>query len=243
MSDQLTHTPALSLRWIYLAWVGIAFTSLAIGVVSGIVKGPPEPVVAGWGISNFSIFAIALYSIGTALSVGLLFFLLKKPGVGVARIGLGGRFTPKALVFSLAGLVLAFILFPLIESLLRPLGVPMFWRTDAQTALRVTTTLDLVLTFAFAVLLGPPAEEIIFRGYVFHAVREKTGKLGPAYLWSAVIFASAHVFVGPGTVLYIFLWSFIPAFLLVKTGNLYGAFSMHMLNNFVTYIVFPLWIL
>jgi membrane protease YdiL (CAAX protease family) len=161
MSDQPTNDTQLGLRWIYLAWVGIAFTSVVIGMISGIVQGPPEPVVAKWGISNFSIFAIALYSLGSAISVVLLYVLLKRRGLSFTRIGLVGKFTPKAAAFSIAGLV----------------------------------------------------------------------------------FASAHIFVGPGTILIIFLWSFIPAYLFLKCGNLYPAFCFHILNNCVAYVVFPLWIL
>lgn len=243
MSDQLTNDTKLGLRWIYLAWVGIAFTSLVIGMISGIVQGPPEPVVGKWGISNFSIFAIALYSLGSAISVVLLYFLLKRRGLNFTRVGLVGNFTPKAAAFSVAGLAVAFTLYPVIESILDPFGIPMFWRSGATSALRLSTTLDLVLTLGFAVFVGPVAEEIVFRGYIFTALREKTTKLVSAYIWSAVVFASAHIFVGPGTILFIFFWSFIPAYLFLKSGNLYPSFCFHILNNFVTYVVFPLWIL
>jgi membrane protease YdiL (CAAX protease family) len=243
MSDQLTNDTKLGLKWIYLAWVGIALTSLVIGMISGIVQGPPEPVVAQWGISNFSVFAIALYSLGSAISVALLYVLLRRRGLNLTRIGLVGKFTPKAAAFSIAGLVVAFALYPVIESILEPFGIPMFWRSGATSALRLSTTLDLLLTLGFAVFVGPVAEEIVFRGYVLTALRERMTRPSSAYMWSAVVFASAHIFVGPGTILFIFFWSFIPAYLFLKCGNLYPAFCFHILNNFVTYVVFPLWIL
>ena len=36
MSDRLTSDAKLDLKWIYLAWVGVAFASLVIGMISGI---------------------------------------------------------------------------------------------------------------------------------------------------------------------------------------------------------------
>lgn len=241
MNDNIESSQRLKLKWIYLAWVGMAFSSLVIGIIAGIFQGRPELVVAKLGISNFSIFAIALYSFGSGVAVIILFFLLKRQGLDSTIVGFRGKLTYPGIPFSLVGLIIAFILYPLIEAALALFGVPMFWRGGAASALHLSTTLDIVLILTFAVIVGPIAEEIIFRGYILNAFSFSSKRLISAYLWSALIFASAHLFVGPGTIVFIFFWSFIPSFLFLKFGNLYPGIYMHVLNNFITYLVFPLW--
>ena len=243
MKNEHTPNSKLNLRWLYLPWIGMAFSSLVIGVVSAAFQRSPQSVVHQLGISSFSVFAIALYSIGSAIAVMVLAMLLKKNGLDFAVVGFAGKLSSKGIVFALASLLVAFTLYPVIESILKPIGIPMFWRGNASSALRVGTTTDLALILVFAVLVGPVAEEIIFRGYLVTAFRERMTNLLSVYVLSGLVFASAHVFVGPGTIIFIFFWSFIPAFLFLKFGNLYWPFCFHILNNFVTYVVFPLWLL
>ncbi len=243
MNNTTESSQALKLKWIYLAWVGMAFTSLIIGIIAAIVQGPPEPIVAKWGISNFSIFAIALYSLGTVIAVVILYFLLKRQGLNLAAIGFRGTLNFQGIAFSFLGLIAAFILYPAIEAALSPLGIPMFWRGGASSALHLSTVPDILLISICAVVIGPIAEEIVFRGYILNAFVQRSKTIIAAYIWSALIFASAHLFVGPGTIVFIFFWSFIPSFLFLKFGNLYPGSCMHILNNLLTYIVFPLWLL
>lgn len=221
----------------------MAFCSAVITVVSSLVHGPPELAVQAWGVVSFNTFAIALYSLGTALAVLVLTLLLRRRGLGFSSAGFVGSLTLKGSGFALAGLAVAFTLYPTIEALLKPLGVGMFWGSTATSYLRSSTGIDLALTLSLAILIGPIAEEVVFRGYLLTAFVQRKMNLVVAYLLSALIFTSAHVFVGPGTMVFIFFWSFIPAFLLLRFGNLYPGILFHILNNFVTYIVFPMWIL
>jgi len=163
--------------------------------------------------------------------------------MGISSIGLSGSLTFKGVFYALIGLGVAFTLYPAIEAILQPIGIKMLWRGDASSVLRLKSAVDILLILFNAVLLGPIAEEIIFRGYVFTAFKQARQNILSAYILSAIVFASAHIAVGPGTIIFIFFWSFIPAFLYLKFGNLYPAILFHILNNFVTYIVFPLWIL
>ena len=243
MDSEIASSGKLKFKWLYLAWIGVVFSSVVIGIISAIVQGPPEPVVSKWGISNFSIFAIALYSLGSVVAVVVLYYLLKGQGLNLTAIGFTGKLSLNGTLFVVLGLIVAFILYPAIESILKPIGIPMFWRGGASSALHLRTTVDIILILIFAVLVGPVAEETIFRGYVLNTFLLRSNNILSAYIWSALVFASAHVFVGPGTIIFIFFWSFIPAFLLLKFGNLYWPFCFHILNNFVTYVVFPLWLL
>jgi len=83
-------------------------------------------------------------------------------------------------------------------------------------------------------------EEIIFRGYVLTVFLQKGCKTFIALLLSAFVFASIHYAFGPGLMLYILFWTFIPSLLYLKFKSLYPAMLMHSLNNLLVYIILPL---
>ena len=138
MNTEATTEQKLSLRWIYLAWVGVIFSSVVIGIISVIAQGPPEPIAAQLGINNFSIFAIALYSLGTVISVVVLLLLIRSKRMGMSSIGFSGSLTFQGVFYALIGLVAAFILYPSIEAILQPIGIKMLWRGAASSVLRLT---------------------------------------------------------------------------------------------------------
>ena len=241
MVDGLSRKTSLSLRWIYLAWIGLVFSSLVIGIIAGAVKNDPEATVLKWGIvKDFSVFALSLYCLGTLLAVIILFFLLKEKGLNFDSVGVKGKLSLRSCGFALIGLVIAFTLYPAIEALLKPLGVSMFWKAGKVVPLDLTSAPDVVLTLIFAVILGPIVEEIIFRGYVLTAILQRRERKLGAIVLSALVFTSVHAYLGPGVMFFIFFWTFIPAFLYLKFDSLYPAILFHVLNNFVTYIIFPL---
>ncbi len=61
-----------------------------------------------------------------------------------------------------------------------------------------------------------------------------------AAVLSALIFASIHLGIGPGMVVYIFLGGLIPAYLFIRFRSIYPCVLMHFLNNVVAYVVIPL---
>lgn len=240
MENQTIQETRLRLQEIYLAWFGLIFTSLVIGIIAASARGAPEKVVTQWGINDFSIFAISLYCIGTLIAVGVLYLQLKERGQNLKDIGLKEKLSLSALVYALVGVILSFIIYPSIEALLKTFDVSMFWKAEKVTPLRLASGFDVILTLIFAVFIGPIVEEIIFRGYIFTAFLQRMKKPIFAFLLSALIFTSVHLSLGPGIMVFIFFWSFIPAYLYLKFNSLYPAILFHMVNNFIAYIVFPL---
>ncbi|MCJ7459629.1 MAG: CPBP family intramembrane metalloprotease [candidate division Zixibacteria bacterium] len=240
MENQTPQKIKLSLKEICLAWFGLIFSSLVIGIIAASALGPPEPVVLKWGIGDFSIFAISLYCIGSLIAVGVLYLLLKERGLNLKDIGLKGKLSLPSLGYALIAVIVAFILYPSIEALLKTMSVSMFWRPEKVTPLKLISVFDFLLVLLFAVILGPIVEEIIFRGYIFTAFLQRMKKPIFAFFLSALIFTSVHIFLGPGVMVFIFFWSFIPAYLYLKFNSLYPAILFHMVNNFIAYIVFPL---
>ena len=89
------------------------------------------------------------------------------------------------------------------------------------------------------IFLAPIAEELLFRGGVFGAIRQKNRHL--AYVVSVLLFAGIHVLsfalTDPGQI--IFVLQYLPAaFLLAwcyeKTGSIWCSILLHMLNNGVS---------
>ncbi|MDE3074275.1 MAG: CPBP family intramembrane metalloprotease [Chloroflexota bacterium] len=85
-----------------------------------------------------------------------------------------------------------------------------------------------VLTLLAGSVLAPFAEEIFFRGYVFQTFLQRRGA-GWAYLFSAALFAAAHLNVAAAVP--IFVMGLILAFMFHRTGSLLPGIIAHGFNN------------
>lgn len=78
------------------------------------------------------------------------------------------------------------------------------------------------------VVIGPFAEEVVFRGFIFSALRDRLG-LGWALILSGAIFAVFHV--DPKVMLPIFVTGVLLAWLYHKTGSIWPPLVAHSLQN------------
>lgn len=241
MTEENKKDNKLSIKWLYLAWFSSIFTSLIIGIIGASVQGDPEHVIQQMGL-GIEVFALCLYGIGTIITVAILYSLLKKEGLSWDAIGLKGKLSRRAIGYALVCVLIAFLIYPLIEVSLGAAGVDMYWDGRGLYA-PLTSPLTVALVLASAVLIAPVTEEIIFRGYVLTMFLERKHKPLVAVLLSVLIFTSIHIVFGPGMTVYIFFWAFIPAFLYLKFKNLYPGMLFHFLNNLFAYIIFPLWVI
>ena len=113
----------------------------------------------------------------------------------------------------------------------------MFWWGEGRFV--YSSLIDWCLVLVAAVVLAPVIEELFFRGYILTAFLERTNSTLLAVCLSSLVFMSIHALIGPGTMIYIFLWSLIPSYLYLRTGSLYPAILMHALNNVLAYMVIP----
>jgi membrane protease YdiL (CAAX protease family) len=228
----------LELKWIGLAWFGVAFTSVVIATIGAVARGNPVRLVKSWGLSDFSIFTIAVYVVGIALAVAILWRLLRRRGLDATAIGLRGRLTGSGAGLAILAVPVAWALYRAVEAGVGRLGVGMYWVPKA-THLVLRSDLDLALTLVFAVVLGPILEEIVFRGYVMTLLLDRGRGVFLAAALSGLVFTSTHVFIGPGTMVFILFWSFLPALLYWRFKSLYPGILFHVLNNLVAYVVVP----
>lgn len=236
-SDQLQ----LPLSWMVLPWSGFILSQIVIGFIAAVGRGDPTEIVDGWGVfSNFTQFAIVLYVLGSAVGVGALLVLLRIKGLAAGVIGLPLSFSSREVSYALLGAGLASLLYLGVAALLGAFGVPMFWYQSDGPVMGVSAPFDLLMVLGFAVTVGPAVEEVVFRGYVLTALLQRGLLVGRAMTLSALIFTSVHVFYGPGVLVFIFLWAFIPAFLFHRFGNLGSAILFHCLNNLIAFLLVPL---
>ncbi len=231
----------LPLSWLFLPWLGFLLAQLVIGTIAAIGQGDPHQIVLSWGVfPDFAMFAIVLYVGGNCIAVVILHFLLRSRGLRWSSVGLRGSLNWGGVGLAALAVLLASILYLGVEALTGALGIPMYWYEGARSFAQFTTVRDTVLVVAFAVLLGPVVEELIFRGYVLTALLERGLRSRSALLFSALIFTSVHVFYGPGVLAFIFLWAFIPAVLYQRTGRLHSAILFHVVNNFIAFVLVPM---
>ncbi len=94
----------------------------------------------------------------------------------------------------------------------------------------------LLITFALAVIVGPLCEELIFRGWIYTALRQRMGFVA-TLLISSVLFAAAH---WEGTHLYalaVFPLSLMLGYLRERTGSVCATAVFHGLYNFSAWML------
>jgi len=226
----------LTLRYLPFAWSGLAFTTLAFMALGSAVRGDPRPLIESWGLS-IDAFAMALHEVGLFLGLVATLRLLSKKGVRLPDLGMKRGFRTPWAAYAVAGFAAAMLLYPAVEAVTRAVGVGMFWWGEGRFA--YSSVVDWCLVSVTAVVLAPVVEELFFRGYLLTAFLERTGSAPLAVCASSLVFTSIHALIGPGAMVYIFLWSLIPSYLYLRTGSLYPAVLMHALNNVAAYLIIP----
>ena len=227
----------LPLKWMYLPWLSLVFTVVVFTILGITVQGDPNKFLTELGLES-AVVAFGLTIIGSLLTVVLLGRLLHKNGFSWSDVGLKGKLTFSSISFALFGWIIAFFLFYIIQVITEKLGMAMFWKENPDF-IKTDSVINIILILIGPVIIASITEEIIFRGYLLNALLSKF-KLKTAAIIAAMVFASVHLFLGPGFLIYIFLGSFIPIYLYVKFENLYPAMLMHFFNNLVSYLVIPI---
>ena len=97
----------------------------------------------------------------------------------------------------------------------------------------IRTPLDAVLIGITMVLIGPFAEELLFRGIIFNALARRVGTVAGA-VFSGLLFSSLHgdPILLPFLALQATLW----ALAYRRTGNLWVPICAHALNNLASFL-------
>lgn len=219
--------------WLLSSAVGIVLLNIAAGIAAASVAGSAEvgeiPGVAGTVARSGLLVAPYLLALGLAVltarahrwswtdAVGLRAF---EPGRGIA-LALGVAFAGRLLATAWRVLVFLAGFEPPAE-----LDVTRLFPVDA---------VGVAALFAIAVIVGPFVEEVVFRGVLYGALRNR---VGPGWgMWlSGTMFGLVHVDL---------LWLVVPtallgvalAWLMEKTGSLWVSVVAHMAFNLAALVL------
>lgn len=97
------------------------------------------------------------------------------------------------------------------------------------------STVNLVLVLILVTVMAPVAEELLFRGYMYRALRNWRG-VWPAAIISGIVFGGIHVGSSPiGFVVPLAILGVGLALLYHWTGSLYLPVALHALNNSIAF--------
>jgi membrane protease YdiL (CAAX protease family) len=228
---------ALPARYLPLTFGAVFATALTFTALR--LLGIPYDRVAGaLGLRDLPLFRVAVYSVWAAVTALVLTWLLRRQGLTAADLGWRrperSRTLPAVVVATLA----AIALWPPVEALNRTLGIPTYWSPGQTGFVRPMSAWEFVVAGLAGLVLVPPAEETLFRGYALPVLRAKLGPAAGLVAHNA-LFALYHSAVGPGLTVYIFFWSFAPALLFLRLRSVLPGLAMHVLNNAFVDLLLP----
>ena len=113
---------------------------------------------------------------------------------------------------------------------------------NSELELGKRTTISVLVSFFMVVIFAPLVEEMIFRGYLYTAMRSKFKRKNERLVVNAMFFAGAHVFIltfflGVGVPYYIFFLGYLLAKLYDESKSVLPGIMLHSLNNLLVFII------
>jgi membrane protease YdiL (CAAX protease family) len=231
--DSPSFSP-VSLKDAIIVFVSWDFARTGVGIFLGIAYGvrghsPPQAVF----FSHILLYAFILFLIGWAI--------LKKngapdlSGLGFPREGLAAGFLQVLLgigsYLSVVPVMMGGVL--LYQAIFKESTRSSNPAFDIISG--VTDSLGLFMIFSLVGIFGPIFEEILFRGYLYTAVRKYMPAYGAAPL---VGFVFALIHFDPGVLFPLFLLGTLLAVIYERSGSLIPAIITHGIWNSMTFIMF-----
>ncbi|HXY87573.1 MAG TPA: CPBP family intramembrane glutamic endopeptidase [Candidatus Acidoferrales bacterium] len=150
----------------------------------------------------------------------------------ISLLGFTTKNIPKAVLYGVVGYAVTVVV---ITSISYPIeqrvGVDPTQQALSESAMVPHLVPLLLLSGA---IVAPIAEEVVFRGYLYKAFRER---FKPVYAigLNAALFSLFHF--EPRALLWLFIIGIALAYVYEKTGNLVAPITLHMLNNMVAFLL------
>jgi len=238
MMTYATSSKLLTLKYVPLAWVAVLLTSLTIKLLM-IIGIDLHTLATILNLSTTWLPSLIIYDSYQLVVVLLLIYLLRKMGVSLGDIGFKSTRKRYYVFAAILILVLASsVLWGFCDYIVSLLGLSMWWSKEPGTMIK--TLSDLLVLSVCPVFLCSPLEEILYRGYLLTATLQRVRRVWLAFTINALVFASIHYAFGPGVMLFILLWTYIPCWLYYKSGSIYPSILFHSLNNLLAYVALPL---
>ncbi|MDD1721697.1 MAG: CPBP family intramembrane metalloprotease [Euryarchaeota archaeon] len=216
----------------FTAQYGVALILPPLLIQAGVISSRDALRLTSGGFTSWTFWILIVANVvAIVLIVAAVLWFYKEP---LSSLGLTREKVPRALLFGVAGFVVAFVAATVVSIPIEQLvGVDPTQQALSQTAMEPGL---LPVLFLSAVLIAPIAEEIVFRGYLYKAFRDRV-KPGYAILLSSALFSFIHLewraFIP------LFVIGIVLAYVYEKTGNLIAPITVHMLNNAVAFLWTP----
>jgi membrane protease YdiL (CAAX protease family) len=226
MSSPLARLP---LPVIGVVFIPVALTSLLF-LFSSIRQGIVE-ITAG-----FPMFPLLLYITITWLVIAGGWLLLRRFKITWRDIGFANFRWQDLGLAAVAALVGLFLIYPASTLIAKAMGLEAIKGMSYSLA----GPLNIISAVLIASLLGPLAEDILFRGFLLNVLQEKLRLKWVVGLIGVLMFTIIHIpgFGWSGT-LFILLWSPLSVGLFLWRRSIYPSLVLHMINNLVAYVLIP----
>jgi hypothetical protein len=210
-----------------IAGLVVDLPALAFGVTITSSHTPPGLAIADTFVQDLAFVLAAVYCAHLGgRAVRSWQFGLRRPGAGWRSAA--GLLLLLLVVFFLLSVTWAEIFNPKEEKLLKQLG------SNEGTAL-------LLLSAGLTCVVAPMCEEMLFRGFIFTALRNWRGTL-PAAVITGLLFGAVHFGSAPALDLVpLAALGFGLCLLYRRTGSLYPCFITHSLNNSIAFAGLEHW--
>jgi membrane protease YdiL (CAAX protease family) len=222
--------PVALIAGLVLAAVGglvVDLPALAFGVKITSSHTPPGLVIADTFVQDLAFVLAAVYCAQLGGRVVRAWQLgLRSPVAGWRSAG--GKVVALLVVFLVLSVAWSAAFNPSEEKLLEQLG------SNQSAAL-------LLLSAALTCVIAPICEEILFRGFIFTALRNWRGTLTAAVI-TGLLFGGVHAGSAPALDLVpLAALGFGLCLLYRRTGSLYPCFVAHSLNNSIAFAALESW--
>jgi membrane protease YdiL (CAAX protease family) len=208
--------PVALVAWLFVTLVLTLVVALVAAALGYPLDKPPP------GVNIAGVFAQDLAMIGTVIAFASFVGRARGVQFGLVRTAIGKA--AGAMIAVWIGFIVFSLIWKAAISLDDPQTLPDELGIDGST-------LNLVLVVVIIAVLAPLGEELLFRGYVFAALRNWKGFL-PAAIITGLIFGAVHIGSSPiGYALPLACFGFGLCLLYQWTGSLYPCIALHALNN------------
>jgi uncharacterized protein len=179
------------------------------------------------------VLSLGILTQGVA-GVLVVYLLLVRRGVlSWKRMGFTGPRVPNFFLRGVGWGILFLVVAAVIELLQRQAGVEI--RQPEFEVIRDATPLGKAAIWVAGVIVAPLSEEIVFRGYIFRALKARKGLLR-GVVYSSALFALLHIdpsqgLTNAGAFLPILAGAGIIALAYHRSGDLWVPITAHALNN------------
>jgi len=219
------HIPLSSL---FLVFLGSILTGLTYIALSGI----------GIPLDREFPMSFIVYVTCVCLTVAIVVSVLKSKGWQMSDMGFK-RPSRKMMFMGVLFFVLAaLVVYPITMLINSALGVEIKGMDYAINSIG-----DVIAAILVCAVIGPMAEEILFRGFLIKVAQQKISNKGILGVLAIFCFSIIHVpYFGIGGMILITFWAVLPVSLYIYYDNIYPGYIMHSLNNLLAYLFVPLFL-